>query len=313
MRSKLLIFLQIITTVALLAWLVSLVPAQAWENLTTISPLYFMAATASLIACQAIGAFRLQRIFLRTLPQAGFLLIFKSTWLGYFCSSFLPGSIGGDAVKFVWLKRALGQGPAVLAGMVMERAVSFSITLAVALWALAGLSLHLDLTRWAGLRAWLPLFALAGAALALAFLLLTRYARPDRTVRLRGHMRTFWRTLRLWRQSPALTAETAALSLLSLVFAGAGVLAPLCWAVGYEITALQAVWCISLVTVITLVPVTVNGLGVYEAGLTSFLTASGCPLAEAAQAAILMRLVIIAAALPGALWLRPLWRPGRRE
>jgi len=75
-------------------------------------------------------------------------------------------------------------------------------------------------------------------------------------------------------------------------------------ATGADINALQAIGCIATVTLLTLVPVAINGIGIYEAGLVGLLTILGVTETDAAQAAVCLRLVLVIAALPGVCWLR---------
>jgi uncharacterized membrane protein YbhN (UPF0104 family) len=305
MKKKLFLSLHILLSLVLLAWVVSLVPAGSWTALAA-APLHHIAlATAAMIGNQALCAFRLYRLLRRPLPAAKFFLIFKGTWLGYFCSSFLPSSVGGDAVKLAWLAQNLGHGAAILAGMVVERVTSLMVTLVI---------VFVFLMRYASRQGyalapgsgtlWLPASGIAGLALCCAIGIWAARSQHRYAALLRGYAGQIREALSSWRQAPGAVLEAGFWSAGTFVVAGLGVLLPIVWATGADISALQAIGCIAAATLLTLVPVAINGIGIYEAGLVGLLTMLGVTEAGAAQAAICLRLVLVIAALPGAYWLR---------
>ena len=76
-------------------------------------------------------------------------------------------------------------------------------------------------------------------------------------------------------------------------------------AVGSSITLVDAALVAPLVPLVSLLPITANGLGLTEGAFVLFYTQMGVPAEQAFAAAILRRLVTIAVSVPGGLmWLR---------
>ena len=92
-------------------------------------------------------------------------------------------------------------------------------------------------------------------------------------------------------------------SLLNLL-CGSLVIVALGAALGRHLTALQALAAIGLTTLTTYLPISISGLGVMEAGLAGLLTVFAYPPAAAVRVAVLLRMVSVAAVLPGAFFWR---------
>jgi hypothetical protein len=304
MKKKLLFGLQILLSIALLGWVITLVPVDAWRNLPAV-PLHHIAlAMTCMVGFLALGALRLYRLLKGFVPGANFFLIFKGTWLGYFCSSFLPSSVGGDAVKLVWLSKRLGNSAAILAGMVVERVLNLSITIVIASVFLVQSASRLEYTFSTRPNTlWLLMLGIIGLTLCGAAGLFIARSQHRLAVRLRDYARQIREALQYWKQHPWCLFEAIFWSGSALILTGVGVLLPAVWAVGADISALQAIGCISTVTLLALIPLAVNGIGVYEAGLVGLLVMANCSPEASAQVAILVRIIIIFAALPGAGWL----------
>lgn len=304
MKKKLVLGLQILLSLVLLGWVLSLVPADSWHALAA-APLHYVAlAVIAMVSNQALCAIRLYRLLRGALPETQFSLIFKSTWLGFFCSSFLPSSVGGDIVKFAWLSKSLGNSATILAGMVVERVLNLGLTVSIACVFLMQSTFRLGYLSTGRGIVWLLTLGVAGLALCcVAGVWATRSQHRYATL-LRAYANQLREALRNWQQAPWRLLETVFWSGAAYIIAGIGVLAPTTWAAGADISSLQAIGCIATATLLTLIPVTINGIGVYEAGLAGLLVVASCSPEVSAQVAILMRIVTTLAALPGACWLR---------
>ena len=305
MKKHIFLCLQVLCSLALLGWVISLVPADSWTVLAA-TPLHYIAlAATSMVGNQALCALRLYRLLQGPLPDVKFSLVCKSTWLGYFCSSFLPSSVGGDVVKLAWLAKNLGHGAVILAGMMLERVLSLIVTVVMVfvffMWYASRKGYVLTSTPDA---LWLPASGIAGLAFCCVAGIWAMRSRHRYAALLRDYACQMREALRHWRQTPGRLLEAAFWSAAALGLTGIGVLLPIVWTTGADISALQAIGCNAATSLLTLIPVTINGIGVYEAGLVGLLAMLGVAEADAAQAAVCLRLMFVIVALPGACWLR---------
>lgn len=302
MLKKLTVVAQACISLFLLFWVISLVPLQSWKELAEASVEYIFLATFFMFFAHILAAYRLYALLVPLIPRLQYNTVLKSTLLGYFCSSFLPSSVGGDIVKWAWLKQMYGSGIIIFSGMLAERVINFLLTVLFAVLMLAELPAELSSGninyKWAML---LALFAIAGIALIWVAIKKTPW---KWTKVLHGLLLEIRDVLSFWRRFPLRLFYTLGLSLLVILCAGIGGIFSLALSVGAEISVWHAMGCISIATLFSLIPITINGIGVYEALLTGILIAIGCSPEQSAQVAILMRVVAILSALPGAYWLR---------
>jgi len=204
------------------------------------------------------------------------------TFAGLFASNFLPTTIGGDVVRLAGAAR-LGYDQAVcLASLVVDRLVGMT-----------GMAMALPLALPAILDASREVPA---AALSLA----VRKPLWERAQLALGRMR---RALALWLGQPR-----------SLIFAlGFTWIHMLCtflqvWlllrGMGEDVPLgmIAGLW--SATYFVTLLPVSINGLGVQELSMTFFFTSfAGVTPASALVLALLMRILAMLASLPGAFFI----------
>lgn len=301
MSRKLFCLLQLFVSAGLITWVVARVPAEVWRQLLDANCGWFAVACAGLFTSLAVGALRLHRLLRRSLPTTGYPLFLKGTLIGYFCSSFLPASVGGDVVKLAWLGRKTGNLHACLAGMLVERCISLLVTAIMLVASLSLISQRIvvfpALPAVSGPRIWgtglLFVAAAAGAVLLIR-------SSPLVAKKIRIFFRNTLEALRAWHGCSGAVLECAGWSAVVLVLVAGACLCPLTWAVGSSLGVAEAAAGILLVTLVSLVPVSINGLGVYDASLTAFLHLVGLPLGQAAKIAVLMRITILIAGLPGA-------------
>ena len=197
------------------------------------------------------------------------------TFTGLFASNFLPTTVGGDVVRMAGTIQ-LGYDRAVcLASLAADRLVN-----------MVGMSLAAPL----GLAQVIPA---AGAAQALAL--------PGLAQKGLGFLRRTLESLTIWIKKPGALA-------LSLSFALAHMLCSfsanyvLIHALGGELAPWRVVGLFSLAYFIGLIPISINGYGWQEL-TNSFLLSQfgGVDVSIGATVAILHRLLMMTASLPGAL------------
>lgn len=253
---------------------------------------------------RVLMTFKWQRLLASRGHRLGF-------WRGLriYCSSlvwglFLPSTIGADALRAVLTTRAGLPGDAVVASIAVERMVGFLCSLVASLVGLGIVSASVGAEGpWRAL-AWAASAALAiasGTAL-LSFgsafpRLLARLPEPLRTSRL---ARTAARLHASYVGYGSERRTLAAFGALSFVEIGVSIL--FCWAcalsLGVEVSLLFVAGALPLSLLVSRLPLSIDGLGVFEGAFAALLWLAGVPESEALAIALLGRAVQLAAWLP---------------
>lgn len=270
----------------------------AVHEMADASPALFVFAVAAAVAWQLVGFVQ----WCVLLPQ---LATFRRGWLARlflrstFLSLVIPSGIGGDALRAREVGAYLGYGR-VTATLAASRILT---ALSVAMWSLVGSFFLIDLLGDRG-----PIAALlALVALTIAGVVVIQVDRVWRR-------RPSWRRLSRFRDE--LLAELASYRRrLSLIVPTFG-LALAAWGLNIASTALFAVaidahvsWQLIAIALpvsagITLVPVTVNGLGIREGALIAILVQGGVPVTTATALTVFIDVQLLPLALLGAAaWL----------
>jgi uncharacterized membrane protein YbhN (UPF0104 family) len=223
--------------------------------------------------------------------------------IGAFASNFLITEIGGDVGRGYLAGRFSGRPTAVARSIVIERLSGLIFMLLLgglgALILLPGRGLMLGCT------------ALALAVGALAWWLGRRVAHrslvggrvgplvrrmPAAAQRLVADSRLFFERAAGQR---ATLAAVVALSLLFQLLAGFGIWLNM-FAVGLVLPLWSVILAAALASVVSLLPVTINGWGVREGVLLGLLTPLGAPAATVLAGALLARALVLACSLVGA-------------
>ena len=236
------------------------------------------------------------------------MLLLRAYWIGTFLSNYLPSNVGGDVARVLVLRHAAGTVP--LAGSVLVERLTGVATLAL----LSAVCLTLRPVQPSNLNwvLWLLVLAIA-AAIVVALLVGGHMVRggdallarlPSLARRIAGKLARFGAAVADYRHAPG---ELAIALAWSCVFYGVLVLFQFAVlrAVGSSISLADAAIVAPLVPLVSLLPITANGLGLTEGAFVLFYTQMGVPAEQAFAAAILRRLVTIAVSVPGGLlWLR---------
>ncbi len=216
-------------------------------------------------------------------------LIIRLSLLGYFFNQFLPSSVGGDAVKVLWLSRKYGQWKVYMTAALLDR-----LSGAVVLF--AGLAMYV---AWFGL----PEISVvvnsvylwtAGVVLIIlvVFAMIYRYGLSWKAgvVRNLQAIKPFLRAGNVW----------AILLLSMLAYAGYWLSTwVLLLGLGVAIPWWQAFFVLFASSFVASLPVSLGGIGLREGTMAGLLMLMGVPEAVAIHAAILQRLLIFVIALAG--------------
>ena len=216
----------------------------------------------------------------------------RLVFAGLFAANFLPTTVGGDLVRFVGSLRLGLDAAACAASLVMDRLVG-----------MAGMAtvLPIGLVRFFSLP--FPQSPNAAGAVAL----------PKWAHWLKGKLLKLWQSLkhalRLWVSRPKDLLR-------AYLFTWGHMLATFLsvWFLFGQMSEGISFWLIaglwSMAYFITLLPVSINGLGVQEVALTFFfVNYGGVSSHNALVLALLMRILPALASLPGALFIGTLLQP----
>ena len=251
---------------------------QLFSALRRVSIGYFLAAVVALTISRMFAATRWYIL----LESAGVKIsLFRSimlTFTGNFSSNFLPTTIGGDVVRLAGAMQ-LGYDRAIcLASLVVDRLIG-----------MAGMALALPL----GL---VPVFSLGnGASQSIAIAPLIQKG-----------VDFFKRTLEsfsIWLKKPFALGGSMLATFGNMVFIYLAVYF-LLLGIDHHVSYWLVAGLYTLTYFVTLVPISINGLGVQELSMTFLLIQlGGLTSSESATVALLTRLIFILTSLPGAFFL----------
>jgi uncharacterized membrane protein YbhN (UPF0104 family) len=260
-----------------------------------LDPLLWLAAAVLYVATQCVSSYRWQvmaRPLGFDLPWRRFAGLF---YVGTYFNLMLPTSVGGDVVR-AWQLGGTGRRSAALLSVLVERGSGLLVLLLLAVAATLGSPRPLE--PWVTAS----VFGLAGCAaagllgLAVAGRLTRRRLGPDsRLGRLRAAGAEAWR---VYRRRPGLVLTATGLS----VYVQA-VNVVVVWlidrALGMGVPLSYYAIAVPVVTLLTLLPVSLNGMGVREAAMGLMLGPVGVAPTLAGSLAFLWFGVQVAAGLTG--------------
>ncbi len=282
-----------LSAMALLIWLLL---NQDWETLVrSLSALPVWAALAGLalvFARQVSNSARWSFLLRGQDIHLTFGHSVKLVFVGLFASNFLPTTVGGDVVRVVGLVRKSSDSVAGAASVAMDRVIGLISMLFVLpfSWPL------------------LSKFIVNGLAMTSLGLL----TRTDIEIRIRSAARRLAEIILMWTRKPTSL-------LLALLASWMGVLFYLTavWIVanGLQIPVgfLEVAGATGITYFLTLIPLSINGYGVRELGILAVYTQLGASPEQATVLAILTRAFLLAASLPGALWISAILSKGAEE
>jgi uncharacterized membrane protein YbhN (UPF0104 family) len=281
--------LRLIISALLLAWLASRLSwAQLGREFAHLRLEWWLAAAGLYVLTQVVSAFRWQLLagplgFQQTLRQfTGYYFI------GMFFNLFLPTSVGGDVIRALYLDGGGGRKLPAFLSTFLDRFSGLLVLLALACSALALNPIPLPV--WISLCVW---GAAGCAALGMAALLATiRWTgRFTRVRRLREAVLIYLDHPHLLVYGSALSVVVQAANVIVVWLAGQ--------ALGLSVPAAYYWILVPMVTLLTLLPISLNGMGIREGGTILFLAPLGIDETAALSLAFLWFAVFTAVSLLG--------------
>ena len=257
----------------------------------------------------------LLRVKLNDLPVR---MLFQVHFISNFLAHFLPFNVGNDLTRVISVAKYSGNTVEPVSSVILDRVIGFAALLfPVALILVAGAIWQLPIIDPA--VTWTLTGALA--VLALSAFLFWKGGLFDRLLGLaKKRTRTQWLhqivevydacvSYRMYRR--ALVAVFLILQITVVM----GILTTYLTAValGLDVPIIYCVLFVPLISFLGSLPISANGIGVAEGGFVFFFSQVGVSPAEALTLALVMRVVMIIATLPGAVWLAVEGWPVRPE
>jgi uncharacterized membrane protein YbhN (UPF0104 family) len=281
--------LRLLISVGLLVWLAARTDwHQVARTFRELRIEWWLGALGLFVLTQVLSAYRWQIVarplgFQQSLKQfTGFYFI------GMFFNLFLPTSVGGDVVRAWYLDGGSRRRLAAFLSAFVDRCSGLFLLLALACLAMA--LCPMALPSWIAWSVWT-----SGACALTGLFLLPSLARLTGRF---ARVRRLSDNARLYLRHPGLILACCGLS---LIIQAANVV--VVWMIGIALHApIPAYYygiCVPMVTLLTLIPISLNGMGVREGGLVLFLAPLGIGESTALGLAFLWFSVFTAASLLG--------------
>ncbi|MFQ3661992.1 MAG: lysylphosphatidylglycerol synthase transmembrane domain-containing protein [Chloroflexaceae bacterium] len=292
-------------TAVLLGWLFSQVEVASIEKVfAQTRPLWLALAIAMNLVSVALLIWRWRVLLSGVGITRSFAHLTRVTFVSTFFSMFLPSSIGGDIAKMVLLVHDTDQREAAISSVVIDRVVGMAVTI------LTGILAILFLPVVWGDRAVMGTLALATLLFALGVVALfsrtlfrwvTHLAPGFLWRRFGARVLKVHQSLIGLRQRPDILLASGMISALrqvaiclSVFYAGR--------AFGIAVGPVAYFAIIPIALAITVLPFTINGLGLQDHAMVLLLATVGVTAAEALSLSIFLHVMRNLVGLAGGLW-----------
>ena len=273
-----------------------------------LDPAWTFAAFIAVFAAIAISAFKWGLILKWRGHPLGYVRLVRHYFVGLFFNNVLPTTVGGDAVRAWETTKDTGEFPEAVGSVVSERLIA---GVALGITALLGLP-FVELTPQ---LIWLVIgFMVVDVALVALFLVpkvaegVVSKSLPSGLSRLKEGIKQTVVVVRETLSKPKLFIQVTLLSILFQVLV-AVVNACIFKAIGADVSLAECIIYTPMIFTITMLPISLSGLGVREAAYWYFFAKVGVSQADAVVTSLCFFVIVGIASLPGA----PLFAFGRRQ
>lgn len=230
--------------------------SQILKTLSTINVLAFISAIFLYIIAQLLSTFRW-----KLLLPAGIRLrkLFSLYMIGAFFNSFLPGIIGGDAIKGFYLYKTTGKVGLALASVFMDRYIGLVVLIAICAVAFPFGYQYLHGTN----IEWIFL------SVILAFILGSFLFFGLRIGNQIKHFADLYNYFHMYRNEKGTIGKALLLSIL-VQFSGFSAVYVLAFGLGQTVPFLSLLIYLPLIILISMIPISISGLGVREGAFVLF-------------------------------------------
>lgn len=278
------------------------------SRVTTFDPTWTALAFLTVFAAIVVSAWKWGLILQWRKHPLAYARLLRHYFVGLFFNNVLPTTVGGDAVRAWETTKDTGEVPEAVSSVVSERLIA---GVALGITALLGLP-FVDVSPR---LAWLvTLFLVIDLALVALFLIpkvadgIVLKLLPRRFSGLHGAVSGTVAVVRETLKNPALFVKVTILSILFQVFVAA-VNACIFKAMGVPVSLAQCIIFTPMIFTVTMLPISLSGLGVREAAYWYFFSQIGVGQVDAVVASLAFFVIVGLASLPGA----PLFVLGNRR
>ncbi|MCL5291244.1 MAG: flippase-like domain-containing protein [Actinobacteria bacterium] len=261
------------------------------------TPSFLSGAFVVAVLAIVLSAYKWRLLVVSLGMEAPFRFLVSSYFVGLFFNNFMPSNIGGDVVRVMQLAGRTRNGPASTASVVAERVIAASSLGAIALLALA--LNYTAVRRFALLIVAFGVVCIAVTAFCLAGRQLERIVSRFPS-KLAAKLEEFFRALAgtlddrttLWRVLVLSIAFHAMVVLMNvLIFKAMGLSVPLARCLAF----------IPVISALSMLPVSINGLGIREISYVYFFGQAGVSTTQAVAASLYFYIMVTLTSLIGGI------------
>lgn len=306
MKKAITLAVKIGVSLALYAYIFKTVHvATLWQKTKTADPAYVVMAILIYLAVQVISAYRWYCLLTPLGIKVPFSRILGLYFMGMFSSLFLPATIGGDVVKIYYLNKEARSLTGATTTVFLDRDLGLGALLAIATIAAAIGGTHFNGVPLA------PIFALILVAFALTNLAL--FYRPSynllhRALKLFKLKRSDEKVEKLFSSFNSYRGHAGVIAVataLSVIIQIGGIVVNMAAGAGIGLHTdrgfVDYLVFIPAISLISMIPVSINGMGWREAAYIVLFTSAGGEKSSSATLALLWLVVLVATSLPGGL------------
>jgi hypothetical protein len=230
--------------------------SQIFRTLSSINIITFIAAIVLYVFAQLVSTLRW-----KLLLPAGIELkkLFSLYMIGAFFNSFLPGIIGGDAVKGFYLYKTTGKVGLALASVFMDRYIGLVVLIAICAVAFP---FGYQYLRGSNIE-WILLSVILSFILGSVLFFGLRIGRQMK------YLADLYNYFHIYRNDKGTIGKALLLSVL-VQFSGFSAVYVLAYGLGQNIPYLSIVVYLPLIILISMIPLSISGLGVREGAFVLF-------------------------------------------
>ncbi len=263
---------------------------EVYLTLKEMNPLSFAAAVLLYLASLFTSTLRWKALL--TVRQSsnspGTFRLFSLYLMGAFFNRFLPGMVGGDAVRTYYLYKDTSSGSYSLATVFADRYMGF---LAMIMLGLAAIPFGISKIRGTGVEWAVPVIALVFIAFSF-FIFFLRIGRKF------GRVKRFYEYFKGLKASPSVLLKTFAFSVAIQVI---GILSVyiLSLGIGAKASLIEFFLFIPIINTLTTLPISISGLGVREGAFVMLLGLTGIKPEVATSISLAWFLAYTFGSMPG--------------
>ena len=267
--------------------------SEVLENLKKVSPLFVLFAWAYYAFCQLISSYRWKVLLEARNVHVPLRELFSFYMIGMFANNFMPGSVGGDVVKSYHLFRTTSDVKIAAVSVFLER---FTGLIGLCLISLVAL-----VVGYQHLSSPVVLGSVVAAALAILLIIIIIWQMPRIVGRLGWATRLLpkrftkiaadiYGALASYRHHPkSILAAIGLSAILQFLFAAYYALASI--AMGIPIDLIYFVLFLPLITLVTMIPLSIGGLGLREVMIVTLFGAVGISQADVLSVSLTVHII----------------------